>query len=137
MKMFAFALSFAMFVSSTIHAQSITLPAEALPTSRPIDASSPIYRIGQISVVTFNAADMHSTLGGWQVGLRESNALISNDAGKLIAMKSASVLGQLVLMHVLHKTGHDKAAGWIGIGASALPAYAAIHNYRLNARAGK
>lgn len=124
---------------ATASAQEVAPPKLVIPSVYylgPAEApgDSPLYRIGQISVVSLNAADVHSTLTGWKLGLHETNSLIgNNNTGRLLAVKSASVGVTLLLMHVLKKTGHHKAAGWIGLGASAVPAYAAIHNYRLNA----
>jgi len=130
------ALSFAMTASTSVYAQSIKLPAEALPavTLPAPKPTSPLYRVGMLTVAAANAADIHSTLAGWKLGLHEQNALIGgNNTGRLVLVKSASVGAQLALMYALKKTGHDKAAGWVGIGASALPMFAAAHNYRLNA----
>lgn len=96
---------------------------------------SPIYRAGQVAVVAANLADIHSTMTGWKLGLVETNPVIgTGNTGRLIGYKSLSIGINLTLMYMLKKTGHDKAAGWVGMAMSSYPAYAAIHNYRLNAR---
>src|SRR5262245_22405190 len=95
------------------------LRLEPRTTERP---TSPVYRIGQVAVVAANLADVHSTLTGWKLGLHEVNPFIGgNDTSKLLTMKATSVGVNLLLMYALKRTGHDKAAGWIGISASALP----------------
>lgn len=93
-----------------------------------------LYRGAQVSVVAANIADGVTTYRGWNVGLREANPVIGQSTQRLVAVKSATVVFQLVAMHLLRKTGHEKAAAWIGIGASTLPAFAAIHNESLTRR---
>lgn len=116
-------------------------PADPEPTARPslalrAEAVDPVYRVGQLSIVAANLADIGTTLVGWQHGQFEQNPLIGgNNVGRLLAVKSLTVGGQLLLMHWLAKTGHPRAAGWVGLGSSAPPALAALHNARLNGAA--
>jgi hypothetical protein len=104
--------------ASTAHAQSL---------------DTPIYRAGQAAVLASNVADVATTLHGWSLGHHEANPLIgsSNNVGRLLIVKSAGVGVQLLLMRVLAKTGHPKAAGFLGLGWSTVPTWAAIHNARL------
>lgn len=104
--------------ASTVHAQSL---------------DRPIYRAGQAAVLASNVADVVTTLHGWSRGDREANPFIGgNNVGRLLIVKSAGVGIQLALMHWLQKTGHPKAAGWVGLGWSTVPTWAAVHNARLN-----
>jgi len=108
-------------------------PAHGQELTRGSD--SPLYRAAQVAVVAANLADIHSTVKGWELGLVETNPVIgTNNHARLVAVKATSVGIQLTLMYLLKRSGHDKAATWVGLGATALPIYAAAHNYRLNAR---
>lgn len=101
----------------------------------PSTPSTPsIYHAAQVAVVAANVADLTTTLRGWSVGHVEQNPLIGNHVGRLVGVKAFSVGAQLGAMWVLKKTGHPKAAAWIGLATSTVPTWAAVHNERLTQR---
>lgn len=120
-------------VSVVLVALACATTVQAQERSLVQSSSDPIYRLGQTAVLAAHVADLATTLNGWSRGHHETNPLIGgNHGGRLLAVKTLSTGAQLLLLHVLAKTGHAKAAGFVGLGSSAPAALAAMHNARLS-----
>lgn len=58
----------------------------------------------------------------------EANPILGESPVRIIAVKSALLLPQLLAEHHLAKHGHPKAAMWLGIALGGLGTAMAIHN---------
>jgi hypothetical protein len=74
-------------------------------------------------------ADLFTTLSVVSNGSgSELNPVLGQSAGRIIAMKSALLVPQLLAERHLVKHGHPKAAMWLGIALGGLGTAMAIHN---------
>ena len=59
---------------------------------------------------------------------REANPILGQSATRIIAVKSALLVPQLLAEHHLATHGHPKAAMWLGVALGGLGTAMAIHN---------
>ena len=59
---------------------------------------------------------------------REANPILGQSAARIIAVKSALLVPQLLAEHHLATHGHPRAAMWLGVALGGLGTAMAIHN---------
>lgn len=83
------------------------------------------------ALITASVADIGSTEYALRhgQGLREGNPVMAGSTARRVVLKASAVTGELVVLSKLRKD-HPKLTVVLGIGLSALPAIATIHNLR-------
>jgi len=132
MKTFVFAVSFAMFVSSTVHAQSITLPADVPSAVTPM----PTPRIGlapYVFLIAGQAADLATTVDNYRRGYTESNPLYGTQPslGRIATVKAVETASLVVLVQVFERSGHPKLAKFMSYFGAVGGAVPAVINLRV------
>jgi len=83
-----------------------------------------------IFMASGNAADLWTTHEALASGhAYERNPLLSQDIGKIAAVKIASTVATAVMMHVMDKLGHPKIAKTLGYAAGSVTWGVAAHNH--------
>jgi hypothetical protein len=99
------------------------IPAAATVTPRPSGQPAMMMTIGG------SLADLLTTLSVINSNTgREANPVLGQSAGRIIAVKSALLVPQLLAEHHLATHGHPKAAMWLGVALGGLGTAMAIHN---------
>jgi hypothetical protein len=99
------------------------IPAAATVTSRPSGQPAMMMTLGG------SLADLFTTLSVINSNTgREANPILGQSAGRIIAVKSALLVPQLLAEHHLATHGHPKAAMWLGVALGGLGTAMAIHN---------
>lgn len=84
----------------------LSVPALAQAEARPITQS--IGRVPYAVLISGQFADTLSTLKFLSEGRHESNALIGDSRGKLLAMKVGGTVSMLLMMKLLDKIAKDR-----------------------------
>jgi hypothetical protein len=99
------------------------IPAAATVTPRPSGQPAMMMTLGG------SLADLFTTLSVINSNTgREANPILGQSAGRIIAVKSALLVPQLLAEHHLASHGHPKAAMWLGVALGGLGTAMAIHN---------
>ena len=99
------------------------IPAASTVTPRPSGQPAMMMTIGG------SLADLFTTLSVLNSNTgREANPILGQSAGRIIAVKSALLVPQLLAEHHLATHGHPKAAMWLGVALGGLGTAMAIHN---------
>jgi hypothetical protein len=99
-------------------------PSPAVVTTAP-PSSSPAVML----TVGGTLADLFTTLSVLNSNAgREANPILGQSPARIIAVKSALLVPQLIAEHHLATHGHPKAAMWLGIAFGGLGTAMAIHN---------
>jgi len=120
-------------VASVLMGQSAFAGAEeqrereisAASTATPTPSSQPAMML----TVGGALADLFTTLSVINNNTgREANPILGQSTGRIIAVKSALLVPQLLAEHHLATHGHPKAAMWLGVALGGLGTAMAIHN---------
>lgn len=106
--------------------QRDTQPARTSTTTTATPSSS-----GPAMMMTVGGtlADLFTTLSVINSNAgREVNPILGQSPARIIAMKSALLVPQLLAEHHLASHGHPKAAMWLGVALGGLGTAMAIHN---------
>jgi hypothetical protein len=99
------------------------IPAASTVTPRPSGQPAMMMTVGG------SLADLFTTLSVLNSNTgREANPILGQSAGRIIAVKSALLVPQLLAEHHLATHGHPKAAMWLGVALGGLGTAMAIHN---------
>jgi hypothetical protein len=99
------------------------IPAAASVTPRPSGQPAMMMTLGG------SLADLFTTLSVINNNTgREANPILGQSAGRIIAVKSALLVPQLLAEHHLATHGHPRAAMWLGVALGGLGTAMAIHN---------
>jgi hypothetical protein len=126
-------LGVATIVASVLIGQSAFAGAEE-QREREITAAStvtprPSGQPAMMITVGGSLADLFTTLSVLNSNAgREANPILGQSAGRIIAVKSALLVPQLLAEHHLATHGHPKAAMWLGVALGGLGTAMAIHN---------
>jgi len=102
------------------------IPASATVTPRPSGQPAMMMTLGG------SLADLFTTLSVINSNTgREANPILGQSAGRIIAVKSALLVPQLLAEHHLATHGHPKAAMWLGVALGGLGTAMAIHNMNI------
>lgn len=97
----------------------------AVTTATPSSSSQPAMML----TVGGTLADLFTTLSVINTNAgREANPILGQSPGRIIAVKSALLVPQLIAEHHLATHGHPKAAMWLGVALGGLGTAMAIHN---------
>jgi hypothetical protein len=99
------------------------IPAASTVTPRPSSQPAMMMTIGGSLADLFTTLSVLNSNAG-----REANPILGQSAGRIIAVKSALLVPQLLAEHHLAKHGHPKAAMWLGVALGGLGTAMAIHN---------
>ena len=112
--------------SAFAHAQEKReIPAVATATPPSSSSSQPAMML----TVGGTLADLFTTLTVLNSNAgREANPLLGQSPARIIAVKSALLVPQLLAEHHLATHGHPKAAMWLGVALGGLGTAMAIHN---------
>lgn len=99
--------------------------AAATPVAPPSSSSQP----AMMMTIGGTLADLFTTLSVINSNSgREVNPILGQSPARIIAMKSALLVPQLIAEHHLAAHGHPKAAMWLGVALGGLGTAVAIHN---------
>ena len=102
---------------------------EGAPARTPAPTKSSSSQPAMMMTVGGTLADLFTTLAVINSNTgREVNPILGQSPGRIIAMKSALLVPQLLAEHHLAKHGHPKAAMWLGVALGGLGTAMAIHN---------
>jgi len=99
------------------------IPAASTVTPRPSGQPAMMMTVGGSLADLFTTLSVINTNTG-----REANPILGQSAGRIIAVKSALLVPQLLAEHHLASHGHPKAAMWLGVALGGLGTAMAIHN---------
>jgi len=100
-------------------------PAKTSTTATPSSSGQP----AMMMTVGGTLADLFTTLSVINSNSgREVNPILGQSPARIIAMKSALLVPQLLAEHHLASHGHPKAAMWLGVALGGLGTAMAIHN---------
>jgi hypothetical protein len=104
-------------------AQEREASAKTTPTPSPSSQPAILMTVGGTLADLFTTLSVINSSSG-----REANPILGESPARIIAVKSALLLPQLLAEHHLAKHGHPKAAMWLGIALGGLGTAMAIHN---------
>jgi hypothetical protein len=100
-------------------------PSPTVVTTATPPSSSPAMML----TVGGTLADLFTTLSVLNSNAgREANPILGQSPARIIAVKSALLVPQLIAEHHLATHGHPKAAMWLGVALGGLGTAMAIHN---------
>jgi hypothetical protein len=95
----------------------------AVTTPRPSSQPAIMVTVGGTLADLFTTLSVLNSNAG-----REANPILGQNPARIIAVKSALLVPQLLAEHHLATHGHPKAAMWLGIAFGGLGTAMAIHN---------